>query len=186
MNLLKIKQLRKVLTQEAAHILVRGLVISHLDYCNSMSAGLPACRINLLQQVQNAAAKLVFGWSKYASATDALKHLHWLPVHLRVEYKILVQVYKRLMEAAPLYLQNLLTLLAISRRGLTSEYQLKWLVGPFTNKQTFAKCSFSVNGPLLWNALPNELRNINDIEHFKAKLKTHLLVNFNQITNNII
>ena len=52
MNLLKIKQLRKVLTQEAAHILVRGLVISHLDYGNSMFAGLPACRINLLRMQQ--------------------------------------------------------------------------------------------------------------------------------------
>ena len=49
MNLLKIKQLRKVLPQEAAHILVRGLVISHLDYCNIVFAGLPACRMNLLQ-----------------------------------------------------------------------------------------------------------------------------------------
>ena len=75
MNLLKIKQLRRVVTEEAAHILVRGLVISHLDYCNSMFAGLPTCRINLLQWVQNAAAKLVLGWSKYASATDALTHL---------------------------------------------------------------------------------------------------------------
>ena len=71
MNLLGIKQLRKVLTQEAAHIPVRGLVISHLNYCNSMFAGLPACRMNLLQCIQNAAVKLVLGWSKYDSATDA-------------------------------------------------------------------------------------------------------------------
>ena len=157
MSLLKIKQLRRVLTQETAHILVRGLVISHLDYCNSMFAGLPTCRINLLQQVQNAAVKLVLGWSKYASATGALKHLHWLPICLRVEYKILVQVYKCLMGAGPLYLQNLLTLLSIGRRGLRSEHQVNRLVVPFTNKQTFAKHSFSVNSPLLWNALPNDL-----------------------------
>ena len=149
MNLLKIKQLRRVLTQDAAYILVRGLVISHLDYCNSMFAGLPTCRINLLQWVQNTAAKLESGWSKYASATDALKHLHWLPIHLRVEYKILVQVYKCLTGAAPLYLQNLLTPLSIDRRGHRSEHHSNWLVVPFTNKQTFAKCSLSVNGPLL-------------------------------------
>ena len=116
MNLLEIKQLRRVLTQEAAHILVRGLVISHLDYCNSMFAGLPTCKINLLQWVQNTAAKLVLGWSKYAGATDALEHLHWQPVCLRVEYKILFQVYRCLMGAASLYLQNLLTLLSIGRR----------------------------------------------------------------------
>ena len=55
-----------------------------------MFAGMPACRMNLHQWVQKVSAKLVLGWSKYASATDALKHLHWLPVYLRVEYKILV------------------------------------------------------------------------------------------------
>ena len=177
-NLLKIKQPRRVLTQEATHILVRGLVISHLDYYNSMFAGLPTCRINLLQWVQNTAAKLVLGWSKYDSANNALKQLHWLPIHLRVEYKILVQVYKCLTGAAPLYLQNLLTPLFISRKGLRSEHLSNWLVVPFTNKQTFAKHSFNVHGPLLWNALPNELRNINDIELFKAKLKTHLFSKF--------
>ena len=178
MNLLKIKQIRKVLSQEAAHILVRGLIISHFDYCKSVFACLPACNMNLLQLVQNAAAKLVLGWSKYASATDALKHLHWLPVHQWVEYKILVQVYKCLMGAVPLYLQNLLTPLTMSRRGLRLEYQVKQLVVPFTNKQTFTRCSISVNGPLLWNALPNELRTIDDIEQFKAKLNTHLFSKF--------
>ena len=145
-NLLKIKQIRMVPTQEAAHILVRGLVISHCNNFNSMSAGLPACRMNLLQWVQNATAKLLLGWSKLASATDALKHLHWLPVCLRVEYKILVQVYKCLIGAAPLYLQNLLTPLTVSSRRLRFECQVKWLVVPFTKKQTFARCFFSVNG----------------------------------------
>ena len=72
------------------------------------------------------------------------------------------------------------------QRNLRSEYQVKQLVVSFTNTQTFARCSFSVNGLLLWNALLNELRTINDKEHFKAKLKTHLFVNFNQITYNII
>ena len=46
------------------------------------------------------------------------------------------------------------------------------------HKQTFAKCSFSVNDPALWNALPNELRATNDIEQFKAKLNTHLFSKF--------
>ena len=122
MNLLKIKQLRKVLTQEATHIVVRELVISHLNYCNSMFVGLLSYRMNLTQRNQNAATKLVLGWSKYASTTDALKHLHWLPVCLRVEYKFLVQVYKCLMGTTPLYLQNLLTPLTMRRRGLISEY----------------------------------------------------------------
>ena len=178
LNLLKIKQLRKVLTQDATHTLVKGLVVSHLNYCNGICACLPACRMNLLQQVQNAAAKLVLGWSNYASVTDALKHLHWLPLHLRVDHKTTVQVYKCLMGTVPLYMQNLLISWPTGRRGLWLEYQVYWLLVPFTNKQTFAKYSFNVNGPALWNALPNKLRATDDTEQFKAKPKTHLFNKF--------
>ena len=39
MNLQRIKVLHPSLTWEAAHVLIRGLVTSHLDYCNAIFAG---------------------------------------------------------------------------------------------------------------------------------------------------
>ena len=78
------------------------------------------------------------------------------------------------MRAAPLYLQNLPTPLPFGRGGLRSEYQVKWLVVPFINKRTFARCSFSVNGLFLWNAQ----RAIDDIHQFKTELDTHLFNKF--------
>ena len=53
------------------------------------------------------AAKFVLGRTKYNSATQCLKTLHWLPIRLRIEYKILVMVYKCLQKQAPGYLVNL-------------------------------------------------------------------------------
>ena len=50
MNLQKIKSLHPSLTQESAHILVRGLVTSHLDYCNAIFAGLPKVLLKILQK----------------------------------------------------------------------------------------------------------------------------------------
>ena len=52
-----------------------GLVISHLDYCNSILAGLPDVSINQMQRVQNLAAKGVLGKSKRDSATECLSAL---------------------------------------------------------------------------------------------------------------
>ena len=80
MNLQKIKFMHPSLTQEAAHVLIRGLVTSHLDYCNAIFAGLPKVLLKILQKVQNIAAKLVLGYNKYDNSTRALKTLHWLPV----------------------------------------------------------------------------------------------------------
>ncbi|KAM9499561.1 uncharacterized protein ACWYII_002425 [Salvelinus alpinus] len=56
--LYNIRRVRPCLTQEAAQVLIQALVISRLDYCNSLLAGLPACAIKPLQLIQNAAARL--------------------------------------------------------------------------------------------------------------------------------
>ena len=54
-----IRRIRPLLTQKAAQVLVQALVISCLDYCNSLLAGPPAGAIRPLQLIQNAAAQLV-------------------------------------------------------------------------------------------------------------------------------
>ena len=50
------RRIRLFLTQKAAQVLVQALIISCLDYCNSLLAGLPASAILPLQLIQNAAA----------------------------------------------------------------------------------------------------------------------------------
>ena len=80
MNLQRIKFLHPSLTQEAAHVLIRGLFTSHLDYCNVIFAGLLKVLLKIPQKVQNITAKLALGYNKYDSSTMALKALHWLSV----------------------------------------------------------------------------------------------------------
>ncbi len=45
--------------KDQAQLLVQALVISRLDYCNALLAGLPSNTIKPLQMIQNAAARLV-------------------------------------------------------------------------------------------------------------------------------
>ena len=58
--LYNIRKIRKYLTKDVTATLVHALVISRLDYCNSVLYGLPAYQIAKLQRVQNAAARLVY------------------------------------------------------------------------------------------------------------------------------
>ncbi|KAJ8398364.1 hypothetical protein AAFF_G00426190 [Aldrovandia affinis] len=93
-SLHNIRRIRPFLTQEATQFLFQALVISRLDYCNSLLAGLPACAIKPLQLVQNAAARLVFNQPKFTHVTPLLSSLHWLPIAARIRFKSLV-LFKR-------------------------------------------------------------------------------------------
>ena len=146
-NLQMIKFLCPSLTQETAHMLIRGLVMSHMDYCNAIFAGLPNVLLKILQNVQNIAAKLVLGYNKYDSSTMALKTLHWLPVKKRIDFKILSLVHKCLSGQVPEYLKNLLVIQQGGRDGLHSAMDSRKLIVPRTHCKTFAEGSFSIYGP---------------------------------------
>ena len=65
MNLQRIKTIRHMLSQEACHQLILGLVMSHLDYVNAILINLPQREIHKLQRIQNMAAKIALCKSKY-------------------------------------------------------------------------------------------------------------------------
>ena len=182
-NLQQIKLIRPFLNPEACTALMLGLVISHLDYCNFILVGLTDVSINQMQRVQNLAAKVILEKSKMDSASECLSALHWLPIRSRINNKILTLVHKCIMGRAPEYLQNLLVVHRPGRPGLRSAMDMNLLVVPFVRRKTFAKCSFSIQGPKMWNSLPEDLRSKTDTEIFKRKLKLTCFINNNKLNN---
>ena len=174
-NLIKIKNIRNFLTREACTTLMVGLVLSHMDYCNSILIGVTSTRIKSLQRIQSMAAKIILLRDKYSSTKNALRELHWLPICERIKYKILTLMFKITHGQAPVYLTNLVTLRPQSTRNLRSNTDQLIYIVPHVKYKTFAFRSFSVQGPLLWNRLPHELRTITSFEHFKNSLKTWLM-----------
>jgi len=71
-----LQQIRRCVGLEVTTQLVLALVISRLDYCNSVLAGLPASTVNILQRVQNAAARLVCQLKPREHVTPSLQQLH--------------------------------------------------------------------------------------------------------------
>ena len=67
-------------------------------------------QIAKLQRVQNAAARLILGIGKFSHITPALHELHWLPVSLRFDYKILLLTFKCIYGLAPTYLSDLISI----------------------------------------------------------------------------
>ena len=165
----------KYLTKDVASTIALSLVISHLNCCNAILAGLPDTDISCLQRIQNICAKTVLGWDKYESSTRCLLDLHWLPIWKRIQHKVLTLVHKALNDQAPDYIKTLFKEHQPRREGLRLDAQsYKWLTVLRTYRKTFATRSFSCIAPRWWNNLPIHLKMIKDTETFKKQLKTHL------------
>ena len=87
--LYNIRRIKKYLSRDSLLTLVHAFITSRLDYCNALLYGLPREQIAKLQRVQNAAARLIMDIGKYSHITPALYELHWLPVPVRIHFKIL-------------------------------------------------------------------------------------------------
>ena len=88
----RIGRIRRHLTVDSVKILVYTLVLSRLDYCNSLFVGLLKKDIYHLQVIQNAAARLIFRKKPSDDATVLLKKLHGLPISQRIDYKLIVRI----------------------------------------------------------------------------------------------
>ena len=96
--LYNIRRIRPFLPREAAQLLVQALVISCLNYCNSLLAG---------QGIQNTAARPLYNMPKFSHVTPLFRNLQWLPVAARIKFKTMELIYKAVNETAPTYLQAL-------------------------------------------------------------------------------
>ena len=103
-----ISKIRKYLSVEAAKTIVHAFVTSRLDNLNSILANPQKNQVTRLQKIQNSAARLVLRQNKYCHITPLLRSLHWLPVAQRIEFKILLLVFKCYLGQAPSYLQSLI------------------------------------------------------------------------------
>jgi len=68
--------MQRSLSRHALLTLVRALIVSKVDYCNLVLAGIAGQLQDRLQSVLNAAARLVFSARRSEHITPLLRELH--------------------------------------------------------------------------------------------------------------
>ncbi len=170
--LYNIKKIRPFLSEHATQPLVQAPVLSRLDYCNALLAGLPASSIKPLQLIQNAAARLIFNKPKRTHVTPLFINLHWLPIAARIKFKALMFGYRTTSGSAPFYLNSLLqtympswSLCSASERCITVQSQ---------RGTKSLSLTFSLTVPIWWKDLPNSIQAAESFPIFRKRLKTYL------------
>ena len=110
-TMFRIAKIRASLTAVACKTLVHALVISRVDYGNALLYGITDRLLHRLEMIQHSAARIIMCIKRHdrQSITAVLRHLHWLPVKWRINYKIVVLVFRALHGLAPAYVSTLIT-----------------------------------------------------------------------------
>ena len=132
-HLYNISRVRRMLTDEACNHAVRSLVLSRLDYANSLLVNINVSDIDRLQRIQNRAARIVLNARKYDHVSPLLKQLHWLPVSNRIIYKVALIVYKSIHSLTPQHISCLFSPVQQSRYSLRSRTDPHLLKIPYIN-----------------------------------------------------
>jgi len=150
--------------------LARSLILTRLDYWNSLLHGSHASSIQTLKRVQNNAARILLQAPRRCRANPLLRQLHWLPVRHRIKYELAVMTYKIHSTGLPAYLSNHINPRESTRKLRSSDTLL--LTVPFTRTE-LAKRAFRCSSPSVWNSLPSFITNSGSLATFRYGLKTY-------------
>ena len=109
----QIRSIKKCLFYESLRTLAVALILSRIDYCNTLLAGFPETQLCKVQSLINITARLITGTRKFDHITPVLKKLHWVKVRDRVVYKILLLVFKCRLGYGPKYISERLIYLSL-------------------------------------------------------------------------
>ena len=176
--LCQIRSMRRSFPQHALLTLIRTLVITKLDQCNSVLVGTSVYLQDRLQSVLNAAARLVYSRRTSEHTTPLLREhreLHWLRVPERIQFQLCVLAYHCVHGTAPAYLSDSLrpTSEIVGRRCLRSA-DTTILQVPSTRRATLGDRAFPVAAARAWNCLPLETRACSSLLTFRRETKSHL------------
>ena len=105
-HLRRLHKLSHILDMETRKQLVCTLVLTRIDYCNSVLAGLSDSTLALLQRVLHTAARFVLDLLPRGHVMATLQLLHWLPVRQCITYKMCVLMHDVTFGYAPTYLRD--------------------------------------------------------------------------------
>ena len=112
------------------------------------------------------------------SRMPRLERLFRLPnliisVTFRVQFKLLLFVYKSLHNQSPSYIKDLLSLKPAANYAFRSSAQSLLFV-PKVSCSTLGDRAFAHSAPVLWNSLPLTIRTSSSLAIFKKQLKTFI------------
>ena len=127
---------------------------------------------NLVSRLQKRAARIVKGEFDYVNirGTDLMNDLGWQSIDTRKNYFLSSLMYKAIHGQAPIWLSNNVLMANENHNRSTRYASNQNVVVPKPNYEIFRK-SFQYQGSMVWNGLPPQLKEANNLNSFKYLYK---------------
>ena len=109
-HLNNIGRIKRFLSFEDRKLIVQAIMMSRIDYCNSLLYSVAATNLSKLQRVQNAPVRLVCSLPRHEHIRSSFIRLHWLPIKFRINFKIAMLCFKCINGHAPSYLESMVAI----------------------------------------------------------------------------
>jgi len=169
LRLAGLEKLKHVLNKANRNMIVRGVFDSILCYCLPLFGGCNYLELNMLQTLQNRAARIVLKLPPWSNRKTMFAELKWLTVRQLIVYHTLILVFKVRKFGHPEYL---------SRQFNQQNYRGNIIVN--NSRLGLYSQSFVPRGSKYWNMLPASLKSISQLSTFKKELRQWVLSNVGQ------
>ena len=163
-----LRMISRVASFKTRLMVTNGIFASKLSYVIPLYSGCENYLVNSLQIIQNKAARFVNKCDRFTSVKSLLSQCGWLSVYQLGVYHSILIIYKTIQIKRPEYLHDKISTKFPYQTRIVSTNILN--LGP-DPKMQMTRNSFRWRATNLWNNLPEDLRLIPKISHFKKKLK---------------
>ncbi len=170
-TIMYINRIKDNFSKKARIMVLQSLVLSIINYGIIIWGNTSQTQLQRVQKIQNFAAKVALGGSKFDHVTPYLRELKWLNIKNKYLYELALNIFNIITTNVPSWLFPLPTSREMCAVNTRQQHQLHV---PKTNTCT-ADRSVLVSGPKLWNSLPNNIRNKTSTGSFKTHLRGYLL-----------
>ena len=174
-----VKRLQTFLPNQIIRKLYAPLIQSHLDYCLTVWGNCLSQDRHKIQQLQNRAARVFTNnFDRNVSSHTIRKQLNWMSVSDRFKYLTGCLIYKCLNDCnisssmQNTFINNFSA--ASSVHNYNTRFSANNCLYVPRPKTEYLKKSLTYYGVILWNDIPQLIRNADNLSDFKTKYKLYL------------
>ena len=172
-TLLFLNRINKRFYQDCRIMVIQSLILSSLNYALKVWGSTNKTNIQKAQRLQNFASKVAVGGAKRGDhATPLIEKLNWLRIDKRYIFEMCLFVFKIKTNKLPEWLFKFPVASEMREANVVTRQNNKLFI-PRTRTNTGAR-NLLVEGPRLWNSLPNNLLSCQSLLCFRKKLFDYL------------